>query len=62
MNKTVQVAIRFPADVKAWLVAQAEKNGSSQNSEVIRAVRERMATNPAWGWRRTICMPCAIAA
>lgn len=42
MNKTVQVAIRFPADVKAWLAAQAEKNGSSQNSEVIRAVRERM--------------------
>ena len=42
MNKTVQVAIRFPADVKAWLAEQAEKNGSSQNSEVIRAVRERM--------------------
>lgn len=42
MNATKQLPIRFPADVKAWLAAQAEKNGSSQNSEVIRAVRERM--------------------
>lgn len=38
----VQVAIRFPAEVKAWLAQQARLNGSSQNSEVIRAVRERM--------------------
>lgn len=37
-----EVRIRCPADVKAWLVDQARLNGSSQNSEVIRAVRERM--------------------
>lgn len=37
-----QLPIRFPADVKAWLMEQAIRNGSSQNSEVIRAVRERM--------------------
>lgn len=41
-SKEDRQSIRFPADVKAWLAAQAEKNGSSQNSEVIRAVRERM--------------------
>lgn len=34
--------LRLPADLKAWIAAQAEKNASSQNSEVIRAVRERM--------------------
>ncbi len=34
--------LRLPADLKAWIAAQAERNESSQNSEVIRAVRERM--------------------
>ena len=34
--------VRFPDDVKAWLADQAERNGSSQTSEVIRSVRERM--------------------
>jgi hypothetical protein len=38
----VQLPIRFPIDVKEWIAAQAAHNGSSQNSEVIRAVRERM--------------------
>jgi predicted HicB family RNase H-like nuclease len=41
-DQTKQLPIRFPADVKTWLVAQAAHNGSSQNSEVIRAIRERM--------------------
>ena len=39
-NKPMQV--RLPQAIKDWLAAEAEKNGSSQNSEVIRAVRERM--------------------
>jgi hypothetical protein len=44
MNQdTRQLPIRFPADVKAWLTDQAKLNASSQNSEVIRAVRERMS-------------------
>lgn len=38
-----QLPIRFPADVKSWLENQARLNGSSQNSEVIRAVRAAMA-------------------
>lgn len=37
-----QLPIRFPRDVKAWIEKQAHLNGSSQNSEVIRALRERM--------------------
>lgn len=35
-------ALRLPADVKGFIATQSEKNGSSQNSEIIRAVRERM--------------------
>ena len=34
--------LRLPADLKAWIAEQALKNASSQNSEVIRAIRERM--------------------
>lgn len=34
--------LRLPNDLKAWLKAEAAKNGASQNSEVIRAIRERM--------------------
>lgn len=31
--------LRLPDDLKAWLKAEADRNGSSQNSEVIRALR-----------------------
>lgn len=34
--------LRLPTEMKAWLADQAQRNGSSQNSEIIRAVRERM--------------------
>lgn len=34
--------LRLPDDLKTWLAAQANRNASSQNSEVIRALRERM--------------------
>lgn len=34
--------IRLPADVKSFVEAQADRNGASQNSEIIRALRERM--------------------
>ncbi|MBZ0124100.1 MAG: Arc family DNA-binding protein [Roseovarius sp.] len=34
--------LRLPDKVKAWIEEQAHLNGSSQNSEVIRAIRERM--------------------
>ncbi len=33
--------LRLPPDLKAWIAEQAEKHGNSQNSEIIRAVRER---------------------
>ena len=33
---------RLPADVKRWLEIEAKRNASSQASEIVRAVRERM--------------------
>ena len=43
MNDRKPMQLRLPADLKAWLAEQAKKNGSSQNSEVIRAIRAAMA-------------------
>ena len=34
--------LRLPPDVRAWIAAQAEANACSQNSEIVRAIRERM--------------------
>lgn len=34
--------LRLTDDLKAWIADQAARNGSSQNSEVVRAIRERM--------------------
>jgi poly(3-hydroxybutyrate) depolymerase len=42
MSDKTAIVMRFPQDVKAWLQAQADLHGSSQNSEAIRAIRERL--------------------
>jgi hypothetical protein len=34
--------VRLPEDVKLWLMREAERNMSSQNSELVRAAREKM--------------------
>ena len=34
--------VRLPEDAKRWLKDEADRNASSQNSEVVRAIRERM--------------------
>ncbi|MCZ8079093.1 MAG: Arc family DNA-binding protein [Rhodobacteraceae bacterium] len=34
--------LRLPDDLKEWLSDEATRNGSSQNSEVIRALRAAM--------------------
>lgn len=43
MKDRKPLQLRLPTDIKVWIQDQAEKNGSSQNGEVIRAVRDRMA-------------------
>jgi hypothetical protein len=37
---------RLPPDLKHWLERQAERNGSSQNSEIVRTLRDRMESAP----------------
>lgn len=43
MTKRLQIKIRLPNELKAWLEEQAKTNESTQNSEVVRAIRERMS-------------------
>lgn len=37
-----QLKVRLPPDLKAFVAREAQANGASQNSEVVRALRERM--------------------
>ena len=46
MTTRKPLQLRLPDEVKAWLAAQADRNGSSQNSEVIRALRAAMEREP----------------
>lgn len=42
-----QLKIRIPPDAKAFIEAEARENASSQNSEIVRAIRERMKAKGA---------------
>jgi hypothetical protein len=42
MKKRVAIQLRMPPDAKDFIAAEAERNASSQNSEIIRCIRERM--------------------
>jgi Arc-like DNA binding domain len=42
--KPVAILIRLPKDVKEWIEREAERNASSQNSEIVRCIRGRMAS------------------
>lgn len=47
MSDRKPLQLRLPPDLKAWLKAESDRNASSQNSEVIRAIRAAMArTDP----------------
>lgn len=37
-----QLKIRLPSEVKSYLSSEASRNSSTLNSEVVRAIRERM--------------------
>ena len=41
-TETKQLQLRLPPDLKSWIEEQAEANAASQNSEIVRAIRERM--------------------
>lgn len=51
-----RLTLRLPADARAFIAAQSQRNGSSQNSEIIRCIRDRMeilerqaSTGPEFG-------------
>jgi hypothetical protein len=41
-NEAERVLVRLPRELKAWIEREAARNGASQNSEIIRAIRTRM--------------------
>ena len=41
-RELLRMQVRFPPDVHRWLRAQAERNMSSINAEIIRCVRDAM--------------------
>jgi hypothetical protein len=41
-QQAIKVMARIPQDMKSWLEQEAERNWTSQNAEVIRAIRSRM--------------------
>jgi hypothetical protein len=42
MTNRKPLQLRLPPDLKDWVKAEADKNASSQNSEIIRALRAAM--------------------
>ena len=47
MRNRLPLQLRLPPDAKAFVEAQARENASSQNSEIVRAIRERMKAKGA---------------
>ncbi len=47
MTSKPNLKIRVPEELRVWLAAQAERNGSSMNSEVVRAIRDRIDAQQA---------------
>lgn len=41
-EKMINFPLRLPADVKAFIESEARENTSSQNSEIVRAIRTAM--------------------
>ena len=39
MNSRKPMQLRLPQELKEWIKAESDRNGNSQNSEVIRAIR-----------------------
>lgn len=39
MNSRKPMQLRLPQELKEWIKAESDRNGNSQNPEVIRAIR-----------------------
>ena len=42
MRDRAEMVVRMPKDVKSWIEKEAARTGTSQNSEVVRCLRDRM--------------------
>jgi hypothetical protein len=42
-----KLVLRLPPDVKEWIAAKAERNAGSQNSEIVRVLRDQMERETA---------------
>jgi hypothetical protein len=51
-NNSVTMSVRIPADVKAWLKAEARKRLDSENGAIVAIIRGRMARERAEYARR----------
>lgn len=47
MDRIKTTTLRFPPEVKAFIEDQARHNCSSQNAEIVRAIREQMKREEA---------------
>jgi Arc/MetJ-type ribon-helix-helix transcriptional regulator len=45
-RESADMYIRLPLEMKEWIEREAERNYVSQNSEIIRAIRSRMDSEP----------------
>ena len=41
-NEAPKILLRLPHELKNWIEQKAQENWTSQNAEVIRAIRSRM--------------------
>ena len=49
MNSRKPMQLRLPQELKEWIKAESDRNGNSQNSEVIRAIRAAKDSRSALG-------------
>ncbi len=49
MNSRKPMQLRLPQELKEWIKAESDRNGNSQNSEVIRAIRAAKDRRSALG-------------
>ena len=45
-TKTTTFLIRLPNDVLSWVEQEAARSLASRNSEIVRAIRQRMDSEP----------------
>ena len=49
MKSRKPMQLRLPQELKEWIKAESDRNGNSQNSEVIRAIRAAKDRRSALG-------------